>query len=59
VVLPCFFERGAGGSPSDAVHAGGRAIIPKSYKEKETGGPFADQAAGFEVTSRTFRVRML
>jgi hypothetical protein len=59
VVLPCFFERGAGGSASDAVHAGGRPIIRKSYKEKETDGPAADQEAGFGATSRTFRARVL
>jgi hypothetical protein len=59
MVLPCFFERGAGGPASDAVHAGGRPVIRKSHREKETDGPAADQEAGCEVTSRTFRVRML
>jgi hypothetical protein len=59
MVLPCFFERGAGGSASDAGHAGGRPVIRKSCKEKEMGRPAADQEAGRELTSRTFRVRML
>jgi len=36
MVLPCFFERGAGGSASEADSGVGRPIIRKSGGEKRT-----------------------